>query len=68
MALVTADLVGEVSEVQVVQQVEFYESNPYAGSGGNEKPYATGLVFASKDAAQEVEIHTERVAFAHGTS
>jgi hypothetical protein len=54
LALVTADVVGDVAEVQVVQQVEFYEHSPYTNSGANERPYATGLVFASKDAAEDV--------------
>src|SRR5829696_5494928 len=59
LALVTADVVGEVAEVQGVQQVEFYESNPYTDSVGSDNPYATGLVFANKDAAEEAELYAE---------
>ena len=65
LALVTADVVGEVSEVQVVQQVEFYESNPYAGVG-TEMPYATGLVFASKDAADTAPVLLSEATHWHG--
>ena len=65
LALVTADVVGEVSEVQVVQQREFYESNPYAGVG-TEMPYATGLVFASKDAANTAPVLLSEATHWHG--
>jgi hypothetical protein len=58
LALVTADVAGDVAEVQVVKQVEFWESNPYSGDG-TERPYATGLVFASKDAAQDSAAYIE---------
>jgi hypothetical protein len=52
LALVTYDVVQDYGMEGQVEQVEFYEHNPYTSSGANERPYATGLVFASKDAAE----------------
>ena len=53
LALVTHDVVQNYGMEGEVEQVEFYESDPYAGSA-NERPYATGLVFAKKVGAEDI--------------